>query len=487
MLFNSWKFLIFFPVVTALYFALPHRYRWCLLLLASCAFYMAFIPAYIAILGVTITVDFMAGILIARSSGSRRKAYLIASLVANLGALGFFKYFNFFNDNVAALATLIHWNYPVAALAIALPIGLSFHIFQSLAYTIEVYRERQAPERHFGIFALYVMFYPQLVAGPIERPQNLLHQFRDVHHFDERRVADGLARMGWGLFKKVVIADRVAMIVDVVFGHVTNYSGLTLIVAVVLFAFQIYCDFSGYCDIALGASQVMGFRLMENFRWPYTASSIADFWRRWHISLSTWFKDYLYIPLGGNRVAAGRQALNLFVVFMASGLWHGANWTFVIWGALHGLYLVTSLWTAGLRERVGKILALDRIPSLVKATQIGFTFTLVCFAWIFFRAATMSDAWHVVTHLFVGLGDQLAGGPALDAVRLALGPTSQLVIGVAAIALMEGVQFMQRRGSVRAWLAAKPIWVRWPAYQMMLLLLIFFGVYQDRSFIYFQF
>ena len=297
MSFSSIHFLLFFPIVTALYFATPYRFRWLLLLFASCYFYMAFVPVYILILGFTIVVDYFAGILIENAQGRRRKWLLIVSLVSNIGVLFIFKYFNFFNTNLKALAEAIHWNYSLESLSIALPIGLSFHTFQAMSYTIEVYRGNQKAERRFGIYALYVMFYPQLVAGPIERPQNLLPQFYEKHDFDYQRVTDGLKLMAWGFFKKIVIADRLAVAVNLVYNAPYKYTGLPLIIATYFFAFQIYCDFSGYTDIARGAARVMGFRLMKNFNRPYFATSVADFWTRWHISLSTWFKDYLFTPL----------------------------------------------------------------------------------------------------------------------------------------------------------------------------------------------
>ena len=332
MLFNSMSFFVFFGLVTPTYFLLPHRFRWLLLLAASCVFYMAFVPVYLLILLFTIIVDYFAGLLIHGSTGKTRKLWLVASIVSNVGVLFFFKYFNFFNENLTHLAEFLNWQYSIRSLQILLPIGLSFHTFQAMSYTIEVYYGRQQPEKHFGIYALYVMFYPQLVAGPIERPQNLLPQFREVHSFDPYRVSLGLSRMIWGLFKKVVIADRLVYLVDVVYVHPGYYDGLSLFTATIFFAFQIYCDFSGYCDIALGAAQVMGFHLMENFEQPYFSRSISEFWRRWHISLSTWFKDYLYIPLGGNRLTLVRTWGNLAIVFLVSGLWHGANWTYIVWG-----------------------------------------------------------------------------------------------------------------------------------------------------------
>ena len=403
MLFNSAQFLIFFPLVTALYFLVPHRMRWLLLLAASCFFYMAFVPEYILILGFTIVIDYAAGIVIANSQGARRKQWLVASLVANIGVLVLFKYFNFIGDIVSTTVNALMGGRVVdIALSIVLPIGLSFHTFQSMSYTIEVYRGRQTAEHHFGIYALYVMFYPQLVAGPIERPQHMLHQFRERHTFDYPRVRDGLQLMAWGMFKKVVIADRLAIAVNQVFGHYLSYDGPTFGLATIFFAFQIFCDFSGYSDIAIGSAQVMGFTLMQNFRRPYHARSIADFWTRWHISLSSWFRDYLYIPLGGNRVAKWRWQLNLLIVFLVSGLWHGAQWTFVAWGALHGFYLLAGIWLAPLTGRLTKLTGLDRIPRLRVDLQILITFMLVCYAWIFFRADGISQALYISAHLFSG-------------------------------------------------------------------------------------
>ncbi len=397
MLFNSIDFLIFFPVVTGLYFLLPHKFRWALLLLASCIFYMFFIPAYILILFVTITIDYFAGIYIERSTGSGKRFFLSLSVISLCAFLFFFKYFNFFNSNFAALARFLDLRYPISALNIILPIGLSFHTFQSLSYVIEVYRGRQKAERNFGIYSLYVMFYPQLVAGPIERPQNLLHQFYEKHVFEPRRVVDGLKLMLWGMFKKVVIADRLAVLVNQVYDKPQDYTGLWLILATVFFAFQIYCDFSGYSDIAIGAANVMGFRLMTNFNRPYFAKSIAEFWKRWHISLSTWFRDYLYIPLGGNRVSIPRWYFNLFITFLVSGLWHGANWTYVVWGALNGVYLIAGIWYSRY-VRLG--FSSSRYSTVRNAAKILGTFILTCFAWIFFRARNIGEALHIIANLF---------------------------------------------------------------------------------------
>ncbi len=495
MLFNSLQFLVFFPVVTGLYFFLPHRFRWFLLLAASCVFYMAFIPVYILILLVTILIDYFAGIFIEETEGHRRKLYLVISIISTCLVLFIFKYFNFFNTNLIELARWLHWNYSIQSLSIILPIGLSFHTFQSLSYVIEVYRRKQKAERHFGIYSLYVMFYPQLVAGPIERPQNLLHQFREKHAFDYERVTNGLKLMAWGLFKKVVIADRLALFVNVVYDKPTEYQGVSFILATVFFAFQIYCDFSGYSDIAIGSAQVMGFKLMDNFNRPYFSKSVAEFWKRWHISLSTWFKDYLYIPLGGNRVTVPRWCTNLFITFLVSGLWHGANWTYIVWGALHGTYLVLEILTADLRRKVSSAIGLDRFPVVQMHVSIITTFLLVSFAWIFFRAKDIGSALYIVTHLFSGVQEYLTsiisgeifhGEGKFVPVLLGQSP-KELMIAIAAIIFMEFVHIIQRHGSIRHMLSQKPAFVRWIIYFALVYGILFLGVSGDAQFIYFQF
>jgi alginate O-acetyltransferase complex protein AlgI len=497
MLFNSFNFLVFFPVVTGLYFLLPHRFRWLLLLIASCAFYMFFIPWYIVILIFTIIVDYFAGIFIEKAEGKTRKRWLVMSLIANIGVLAIFKYYNFFNTNLEEMAHFLGWNYGIPMLKMVLPIGLSFHTFQAMSYTIEVYRGNQKAERHVGIYSLYVMYYPQLVAGPIERPQNLLSQFHAPHAFDYQRVTDGLKLMTWGLFKKVVIADRISPLISTVFDHPDKYEGISMFVAASLFSIQIFCDFSGYSDIALGSSEVMGIRLMKNFNRPYSAMSISEFWGRWHISLSTWFKDYLYIPLGGNRNGRAKHIRNLFLTFMISGFWHGANWTFIIWGALHGVYLIFAMLTERVRNHIRQFIGIGRVPLLDQILQKAIVFLLVTLAWIFFRAKTVSAACYMVRHIFSDipryLHDIFTNRSFLWLEPLILNRNFNtvwfdFVVLFFAITGMEWLHRLQNKGSMRLLLNKQNFVLRWASYVIILLVILIFGQYHSNNeFIYFQF
>ncbi len=388
MLFNSLEFLIFFPVVTGVFFLLKHVHRWKWLLATSCFFYMFFKPEYILILLFTIIIDYYAARGIEKTENGRaKKTLLIISLCSNILVLGLFKYYNFINDNISAVLSIIHIENPIPALTILLPIGLSFHTFQAMSYIIEVYRGNQIAERHFGYYALYVMFYPQLVAGPIERPQNILFQFHEEKYFDYNNLRHGLKLMIYGFFKKVVIADNVAQIVNEVYANHTAES-LTCFVAMLLFSVQIYCDFSGYSDIAIGSARCMGYDLMRNFSLPYHAQSITDFWRRWHISLSTWFRDYLYIPLGGKKSSIYRSSVNLLVVFIISGLWHGANWNYILWGSLHAGLLIL--------EKVYLLKVYKRIPLYF---LIPFNYLVISCCWLLFRVEDFDKLSHIITSI----------------------------------------------------------------------------------------
>jgi alginate O-acetyltransferase complex protein AlgI len=437
---------------------------------------MAFIPVYILILGFTIIVDYFAGILLENSQGSRRKLFLICSLCANIGVLAVFKYYNFLNSNFSILLKGFALNNPLPYLKIILPIGLSFHTFQAMSYTIEVYRGNQKAERHFGIYALYVMFFPQLVAGPIERPQNLLHQFREKYAFEYDRVLEGLKLMLWGLFKKIVIADRLAIYVNAVYNNPEQHNGKSFALATVFFAFQIYCDFSGYSDMAIGIAKVMGFKLMTNFNRPYFASNISEFWKRWHISLSTWFRDYLYISLGGNRVSVPRWYFNLLLVFLISGLWHGANWTFLIWGGLNGFYLVFAIFSQGLRNKFNKITGIEKLPKFYHLMQIHITFLLACFAWIFFRANNLKDALLIIKKIFLFSG------------TLFIGNKQQLFYCLSGIAFLIIAEIRCEYFGLGALPVKTDHWLKEQfAYACVIVLILLFGVFDGGQFIYFQF
>jgi D-alanyl-lipoteichoic acid acyltransferase DltB (MBOAT superfamily) len=465
MLFNSFAYLIFLPVVTAIFFLMGHRFRWLFLLLASCFFYMFFKPEYILILAFTIVIDYYAGIWIARAEDKRRKKqFLILSLFANILILAVFKYYNFLNGNVTGLAAMMGFELDIPLLKILLPIGLSFHTFQAMSYTIEVYRGNQKPETHFGIYSLYVMFFPQLVAGPIERPQNMLHQFHEKKFWDGDRVVSGVKLICWGLFKKLVIADRLAPMVDQVYNNPEAYSGFNIMLATLFFAEQIYCDFSGYSDIAIGSARVLGFTLMKNFRNPYLSKSVTEFWSRWHISLSTWFRDYLYIPLGGNRVPVPRWMMNLVVTFLISGLWHGAAWTFIIWGGLNGVFIVGEIMLARAFPTV-------KAPSVFKHIT---TLILICFTWLFFRANSLHDAGVLLNNMFT-FGQALAFS------------TTELWFAFFFIMGLETLQYADEKYGAIHKVKAMPYFVRMAVYAVFITVLLNFGIFNNSTFIYFQF
>ncbi len=488
MLFNSLEFVLFFPSVAFLYFTMPARFRWAFLLLASYVFYMAWEPGYAVLIWISTLVDYFAALGIARAAEKRRKrAYLLLSCFTNLGLLFFFKYFNFFSDALRPIMAKAGLQIELPYSELLLPVGISFYTFQTLGYTIDVYRGKQEAERHLGRFALYVSFFPQLVAGPIERAKNLLPQFRALRDFDYARVADGLKLMLWGLFKKVVIADRLAVLVEYMYSDPARHPGPALVLATVFFTYQIYCDFSGYSDIAIGAAQVLGFKLSVNFRRPFAAVSIQDFWRRWHISLSTWFRDYVYIPLGGGRGGGAALYRNIVIVFLLSGLWHGAAWTYVIWGLLHAGYMLAGLAARPLRERAARSMGLARLPRLHRAVRVCVTFALVNFAFIFFRADSLGDAAYIATHLFSGWGvlfDPAFLGNTMSSFGLR---PYELALAFALVLFLEGVQLLQSKGPVRERIARQSVWVRWAVYSAGLWLIFLFGVLRQTEFIYFTF
>lgn len=473
MLFNSIEFLIFFPIVSILFYLIPNRFRWLLLLGASCFFYMWFIPKYILILLVTIAIDYTAGILIEewQDDPSRKKKCLIFSIISTCLVLFIFKYLNFCSANFVALAQHFGWAKPDKVLNIALPIGLSFHTFQSLSYVIEVYRGNQKAERHFGYYSLYVMFYPQLVTGPIERPQNLLRQLHEEKTLQYSNIANGLRLILFGLFLKMVVADNLGIYVDKIYASPQDFSTLDITLGMIFYSFQIYGDFFGYSTIALGCALCMGFTLIDNFKAPYQASSVQEFWRRWHISLSSWFRDYLYIPLGGNRVAIPRWMLNTLIVFTVCGIWHGANWTFMIWGFAYGVLLIME---RGLRN----IHFFDKIQNktgkhIIQGINILKTFAIVTLLWCVFRATS-----------FGNLRDVLSAWVHNGALA------SQLHVNVTtwlALALFVCIDLILRQQRFDHWCGQRNIYVRWSIYAVMIFAIIALSSVQHYPFIYFQF
>jgi len=442
---------------------------------------MSWKAEYAVLIMISTLIDYLTGLKMSKLKEKRsRKKYLILSICTNLGLLFAFKYFNFVNDSLRLFLNQFSLSFDLPYLNVLLPVGISFYTFQTLSYSIEVYRGNIKPEKHLGIFAVYVAFFPQLVAGPIERAKNLLPQFLKKQYFNYKRITDGLKIMLWGFFLKMVIADRLAIGVNHVYNNIQTFAGFPLISATYLFAFQIYCDFAGYSFIAIGAAQVIGIRLMDNFRRPYFSKSISEFWRRWHISLSTWFRDYLYIPLGGNQVKKYRHFFNLFIVFLICGFWHGAGWNFIIWGGIHGFYLVLSVITRNIREKITKFLGINKHPKISTLIKVFITFNLVSFGWIFFRANSLNDAFYIITHLF-----QLQI-PSRAEIYIGLGAFG-LAIALGSILFMEFIHLLQERIRMREFLDNKPLLMRWTIYIIITLAILLFGVYKGTEFIYFQF
>lgn len=475
MLFNSWGFAIFLPIVFILYWVLPHRYRWIWLLVTSYYFYMSWNPKYVVLILGTTIVSYLAGIGLEKSKNVKaRKLLLVMTFGVCLGVLFFFKYFNFFTGSVAKL--LVRCAIPVHPITVKvlLPVGISFYTFQTLSYVVDVYRGKVLAEHHFGIYATFISFFPQLVAGPIERTDNLLPQIRGEKVFDQQQATYGLKLIAWGLFKKLAIADVLAQYVDTAYSSLGNCTGLDMLMVILFFTLQIYCDFSGYSDIAIGTAKLLGINLMTNFRSPYYSTSVKEFWARWHISLSTWFRDYVYIPLGGSRCSKWKTDRNLLITFMVSGLWHGANWTFVIWGGIHGLIQVLE-----------KHLNLDRES---KREYINWIKRLLVFlfcniAWVFFRAQNLGEAVWVLEKLlsdWKGMYSWLL--MSLD-VRI-----MDLLLLFAAILLLAIYDYASLKKDVLEWLNKRPVIVRWTVY----LGLIWFTLFcipsvGSSEFVYFQF
>jgi alginate O-acetyltransferase complex protein AlgI len=480
-LFSSLDFAVFFAIVLAVYPLLGRRAQNGYLLVLSYVFYGWWDWRYLGLILASSTVDFLASRgIVTSSSDAAKKRWLVASLLFNLGVLGFFKYFGFFVESAGDALTAVGFDPHLPVLQIVLPVGISFFTFQSMSYTLDVYLGRTKPTDRYFEYLLFVAFFPQLVAGPIERSSHLLGQIQRDRVMRPQAVWLGLMLIVWGLFKKVVVADNLAIYVDAVYGNVDEHGGLSLLLSTWLFAFQIYCDFSGYSDMAIGIAGILGFDLMTNFRTPYFAADIQEFWRRWHISLSTWFRDYLYVPLGGNRVPLPRRLLNTMIVFVVSGFWHGANWTFVIWGALHGLYLAVrqlriELLPGAAAAPRGAAGLVDRpAPSLAsRAAGVFVTFQLVCLGWVFFRAKSVGEAWEVLATIATTPGT-LFVDPAL-------------ANGLFALVLLLGVELMMGYRRFDEWLAERAAAVQIGVLTLLCVTVTAFAVQAGTRFIYFAF
>ena len=487
MLFNSLGFLLFFPIVTIAYYLLPQKVRWAFLLAASYFFYMCWNAAYALLLLSSTVVTYAAAQLIDRSrKQSVKKGFLAFSLIVNLGILFTFKYFEFFTSGLYAALDWLKIAYTPVNYSLLLPVGISFYTFQALGYAIDVYRGDVAVQKHFGKYALFVAFFPQLVAGPIERSRNLLPQFDEIHRFDYQNAVTGLRLMLWGFYKKIVIADTVCVAVNTVYNNITAFDGLAICIATILFAVQIYCDFSGYSDIARGCARIMGFRLMLNFDHPYFSHSIQEFWRRWHISLSTWFKDYIYIPLGGNRKGTARRYFNLMVTFLVSGLWHGANITFVVWGGIHGLFQIIGDLTRKWRDRCFSRIEKRRAGRVLHSGgQMLLTFMLVSFAWIFFRANTMGDAVYAVTHLFDW--QQITASYLFTDLKMVFGTRAEFYRLLATLPPFLAVSLVDKYRPLGKLAARTNTVVRFLCYVLFAVYILLFARADMQDFIYFQF
>lgn len=491
MLFNSYSFMIFFPIVLAIYFVIPKKARYMWLLLASYYFYMGWNVKYAALIAFSTIITYVCGRLLGKT---QHKKWVIGGCIGiNLAILFFFKYFDFFMGSINQVLAKVGVSLLQTGFDIILPVGISFYTFQALGYIIDVYRGDIEPEKNFFRYALFVSFFPQLVAGPIERSKNLLKQVdrvEEIRLWNYKRIADGLTLMLWGYFLKMVIADRVAILVDTVYNQYWMYGSIEIILATFLFGVQIYCDFASYSQIAIGAAKVMGFELMENFNAPYLANSVKDFWRRWHISLSSWFKDYLYIPLGGNRCSRIKKYRNLMITFLVSGLWHGANWTFVIWGGLHGIYQIIGDVLRPVKEKLNQKLAVKTESFSYKFGQIAITYILVSFTWLFFRAESVTAAFDMIRSMFVKFNPWVLFDQSLYTLGLNVTEVHILLVALVILILVDGVRFFKAQ-TIEKFLNEQCLYFRWGIIFFLIFYIFIFGSYgigySAQQFIYFQF
>lgn len=501
MLFNSVDFLIFFPIVVIIYFLVPRKIKYIWLLIASYYFYMCWNAKYAVLIAFSTIVTYLAGIFIEKASSVKIKKLIVAgSFIVNLAILFFFKYFDFFINNLNKFLSLAGTETINNPFDFLLPVGISFYTFQALGYTIDVYRGDIQAEKNPLLYALFVSFFPQLVAGPIERSKNLLGQLKKIgekDYMDGRyftcnadNIASGFTMMVWGLFMKMVIADRVAIFVDVVYSNLNVVGTFETFFAMIGFSFQIYCDFAGYSSIAIGAARVMGFDLMENFNTPYFATSIADFWHRWHISLSTWFKDYLYIPLGGNRKGKFRKYVNLMITFLVSGLWHGAGWHYVVWGGLHGFYQIIEDLLKPVWAHFSRIFKIRKDTFSHHFGKVFITFLLTSFAWIFFKASSLTQALCFIRRMFTGFNPWILSGDALFGFGLDIKESGILIFAICILFAVDLVR-SHKGCDFGAFLLTQNLWFRWLVLILLTVFVLVFGEYgihfDSQQFIYFNF
>lgn len=511
MLFNSYNFMIFFPSVVLVYFFIPKKLRYIWLLIVSYYFYMGWNAEYALLIAFSTVATFLSGILIDRCNekfchiqtdqetevakyNKYKKLIVVICFSVNVGILVFFKYFDFLLDNMNVLLSSVGEGVTLhKKFDVLLPVGISFYTFQALSYSMDVYRGEIKAEKNLFRYALFVSFFPQLVAGPIERSKNLLKQINSVEEinvWEYERIVQGLILMLWGLFQKIVIADRAAILVDQVYNSFWMYGSIELILATVLFAVQIYCDFGSYSLIAIGCAKVMGFTLMENFNTPYFATSIKDFWRRWHISLSTWFKDYLYIPLGGNRCSDKRNSLNIVITFLVSGLWHGASWSFIAWGSLHGIYQVIGKYLDPIKEKIELKFHIKTENFSYKLGQILLTFVLVDFAWIFFRMNSLKQSIQFIIRIVSRWDPWVLFDKSLYTIGLNQTEVHILILSLVILLLVDLVRCL-KGVTIDIFLSEQNLWFKWTVALLLLFGIIIFGIYgpslEARQFIYFQF
>ncbi|TQO38574.1 D-alanyl-lipoteichoic acid acyltransferase DltB (MBOAT superfamily) [Arenibacter algicola] len=484
MLFNSIDFAIFLPIVFILYWLATSnslKLQNFLIVAASYLFYGWWDWRFLSLIMFSTIVDYSVGLgLLKQQNQTKRKILLWISILVNLGFLGFFKYYNFFIDNFISAFSFFGTEIKSNSLNIILPVGISFYTFQTLSYSVDVYKKKLEPTKDFIAFSAFVSFFPQLVAGPIERATHLLPQFYKKRTFDYSQAINGMRQILWGLFKKIVIADNCAEYANLIFNNSADYSGSTLVLGALFFTFQIYCDFSGYSDIAIGTSRLFGFDLMQNFNFPYFSRDIAEFWRRWHISLSTWFRDYLYIPLGGSRGGTWMKARNTFIIFIVSGFWHGANWTFVIWGALNAIYFLPLLLTNNNRNNLETVAQGKLFPSLKEFSFMLLTFWLTVFAWIFFRAENIGHAYSYISEI---LSKSLFEIPKFSGMRGAL--ITIILIGIFILIEWQGREYKFALENIKSIRLRS---IRWISYIIILLAIYFYGNFDETvEFIYFQF